>query len=151
MESTYLSYIVFQVLIVLLIKICEIQPPDLLFLFVFISFYISRYYLSQISRTSFKNTWKKHFRYKFFFLTDLLRYPHTLNGQNLLSVTKDFCRCSLILICRKSSLFIWQRQPNLPNSELMCYPTVLLYPFCSALDFHLDGAGKRGNGHRKFR
>ena len=24
----------------------------------------------------------------------------------------------------------------------MRYPTVSLYPFCSALDFHLDGAGK---------
>ena len=36
-------YIVCQVLKVLLIKICKMQPADLLFLFVFISFYISRY------------------------------------------------------------------------------------------------------------
>ena len=34
MENTYLFYIV---------KICKIQSPDLLFLFVFMSFYISRY------------------------------------------------------------------------------------------------------------
>ena len=31
-----------------------------------------------------------------------------------------------------------RRQPHLPNSELMCYPNVLLYPYCSALDFHLE-------------
>ena len=37
-------YIVFQVLMVLLIKICKIQSLDLLFLAVFISFYISRYF-----------------------------------------------------------------------------------------------------------
>ena len=37
-------YIVFQVLKVLLIKICKIQSLDLLFLFVFISFSISRYH-----------------------------------------------------------------------------------------------------------
>ena len=35
-----------------------------------------------------------------------------------------------------------ERQPNLPNLELMCYPTVTPSPFCSALDFNLDGAGK---------
>ena len=36
---------------VCLVKNCEIQPSDLLFLVVFISFYISRYYFSQIFRT----------------------------------------------------------------------------------------------------
>ena len=50
MESTHLFYNVFQVFKVLLIKICKIQPADLLFLFVFISFYISMYHFSQISR-----------------------------------------------------------------------------------------------------
>ena len=41
-----------------------------------------------------------------------------------------------------SFLVIWQRQPDLPNSELMCYLTVTLSPFCSVLDFNLDGAAK---------
>ena len=48
-------YIVSQVLKVLLIKICKIQSLDLLFLFVFISFYISWYHFSQVFRTSFNN------------------------------------------------------------------------------------------------
>ena len=43
----------FQVLKALLIKICKIEPPDLLIIVVFISFYISRYHFSQIFRTSF--------------------------------------------------------------------------------------------------
>ena len=47
-------YIVSQALKVLLIKICKIQSLDLLFLFVFISFYISWYHFSQVFRTSFK-------------------------------------------------------------------------------------------------
>ena len=47
---TKLFYIVFQVLKVLLIKICKIQSLDLLFLVVFISFYISRYHFSQVFR-----------------------------------------------------------------------------------------------------
>ena len=102
MESTYLFHIVIQILKVLLIKICKIQPPDLLFLFVFISFYFSRYHFSQISRTLFKNIWKKYYRHEFPFLTDSLRILHPLNGQNPLCVTKVFCRCSLILICHKS-------------------------------------------------
>ena len=95
---SYLFYIVFQVLKVLLLKICKIQPSDPLFIFIFISFYNSRYHFSQISRTSFKNIWKTYFRHEF---------------------TKDFCRWSLILICCKSALVIWQRQPHLTNSDLM--------------------------------
>ena len=56
---TKIFYIVFQVLKVLLIKICKIQSLDLLFLVVFISFYISRYF-SQVF------IWKKDFRHKLF-------------------------------------------------------------------------------------
>ena len=41
---TKFFYIVFQVFKVLLIEICKIQSLDLLFLVVFISFYISRYF-----------------------------------------------------------------------------------------------------------
>ena len=60
-------YILFQVLKVLLIKICKIQSLDLLFLVVFISFYISRYHFSQVFRTSFNIIWKKIFVTNFFF------------------------------------------------------------------------------------
>ena len=56
---TKIFYIVFQVLKVLLIKICKIQSLDLLFLVVFISFYISRYHFSQVFRTSFNITYLK--------------------------------------------------------------------------------------------
>ena len=42
------------------------KPPDLLFLVIFISFYISRYHFSQIFRTSF-NIWQKDFCHKFSF------------------------------------------------------------------------------------
>ena len=68
-------YIVFQVLNIQVLnihltKICKIEPPDLLFLVVFISFYISRYI---IFRTSFNIISKKNFRHEFFFLTDSLK------------------------------------------------------------------------------
>ena len=94
--------LVFHVLKVLLKKICKIEPPDLLFLVVFISFYVSRYHFSHVSRyhfsqffrTSFRIICKKDFRHKFSFLTDSIKPP--LNCQNPLSVTKVFCRCSLI-------------------------------------------------------
>ena len=94
MKNTYVFYIVFKVLKLLLIKICKIQPPYLLFLFVFIGFYISiRYHFSKNFRTSFKNIWKKNiFITTFPLLTDSLRPPsaHPFNGQNPLSVTKNF-------------------------------------------------------------
>ena len=64
---TKIFYIVFQVLKVLLIKICKIQSLDLLFLVVFISFYISRYF-SQVFRTSFNIIWKKRFSSQDFLL-----------------------------------------------------------------------------------
>ena len=112
MERTYLFYIVFQVFKVFLIKICKMQPPDILVLFVFISFYISRYHFSQIWRTSFDNIWKKMlsswiFLFKGFAQTSHRptppnpptppHPPYSLNGQNPLSVTKVFCRCSQYL------------------------------------------------------
>ena len=46
-------------------KNLKIQPPDLLFIFAFTSFYVSRYHLSKTFRTSFNNIWKKYFRHKF--------------------------------------------------------------------------------------
>ena len=101
---TKFFYIVFQILKVLLIKICKIQPLDLLFLVVFISFYIIRYHFSQVFRTSFNIIWKKDFFTNFPFLTDSLTPPpptqplppaHPLNSQNSLSVTNVFCQYSL--------------------------------------------------------
>ena len=41
MKNTYPFYIIFEIWKVLLIKVCKIEPPDLLFIAVFISFYIS--------------------------------------------------------------------------------------------------------------
>ena len=75
-----LFYIMFQVLKVLLIKICKIEPADLLFVVVFISFYISRYHFSQILRNSFRIIRKKDLRHGFSFLTDSLNQP--CNFQN---------------------------------------------------------------------
>ena len=92
---TKFFYIVFQILKVLLIKICKIQPLDLLFLVVFISFYIIRYHFSQVFRTSFNIIWKKDFFTNFPFLTDSLTPPaHPLNSQNS-CVTNVFCQYSL--------------------------------------------------------
>ena len=88
-------YALFQVLKLLLIKICKIQLLDLLFLVVFISFYISRYHFSQILRTSFNNIWKKDFCHEFSFFIKFTQTPQPLNGQNPLSMTKVFYRCSL--------------------------------------------------------
>ena len=83
-------YIAFQVLKVRLLKTCKTEPPNVLFVVVFISFYISRYHFWQIFRTSFNIICKKDF----YFLTDSLKPPHPLNGQNPLSVTKDFRWCA---------------------------------------------------------
>ena len=49
---------------VLVVKICKIRPPGLVFLAAFISFYISRYHFSLIFRTSFNIIWRKDFCYK---------------------------------------------------------------------------------------
>ena len=82
-----------QVLKLRLIKICKMQPPDLLFLFVFISFYVSSYHFSKTFRTSFNNIRKNNTNFSF--SMDSLRFPHPLNSRNPLSVTKVFCQCSL--------------------------------------------------------
>ena len=93
----FLHYIIFQVLKVLLIKIFKVQPPDLLFIIVFITFYISRYHFSQSFRTSFNIIRKKDFRHKFSFFNRFTQTPspHPLNGQNMLSRTIVFCQCFL--------------------------------------------------------
>ena len=68
------------------------------FLFlVFISFCISRYYFSQVFRTSFNIMLKKDSCHKFSFFNRFtqINTPYPLNSQNPLSVTKVFCECSL--------------------------------------------------------
>ena len=96
MKNTCPFYILFQVLKVLLIKICKIHLADLLFLVVFISFYISRYqFFLQMFRTSFNIIWKKDFCHKFSFFNGSTQTPHPLNAQNLLSMTKVFSQFSL--------------------------------------------------------
>ena len=55
---------------------------------------------------------KKIFVTNFPFLTDSLKPPHPLTGQNPLSVTKVFCRCSL------TAFFFSEQEPPrlfLPN------------------------------------
>ena len=68
MKNTCPFYIILQVLTVLLIKFCKTQPPDLVFLAVFISL-------------SFNIIWKKDFCHKFYLLTDSLKPPTTLTAK----------------------------------------------------------------------
>ena len=71
MKNTCSFCIVFQVLKVSLIKICKIQPPDLLFLVVFISFYIiSRYHFHKFLELDLTLSEKKIFVTNFAFLKD---------------------------------------------------------------------------------
>ena len=82
MKNTCPFYTEFQVLKVILVKTWKIQPPDLLFLVVFIrrSFYISRYHFSKIFRTSFNIIWKIDFQHEFsiFNKLTLLMLPYYL-------------------------------------------------------------------------
>ena len=92
MKNRYLFYILLQVLKVLLIKICKTQPPDLLFLFVFISFYVSTVSIIFPKLLELHSTISEKciFAINFPFLTDSLRHPQPLNSQNPLIVTKVF-------------------------------------------------------------
>ena len=80
MKNTFPFYIVFQVLKVLLGKICTLFKNFQNF----IQHYLKKIFLSQI----------------FHFLTNPLKPSslHPLNSQNLLRVTQVFCQCSLKLI-----------------------------------------------------
>ena len=98
MKNASPFHIVFQVLKVLLIKLCKIQSPDFLLLVVFISFYISRYYFSQLFRTSFNITYlkKRFFVTNFLFLNGFTHShnphptPHPLNDEDSLSMGESF-------------------------------------------------------------
>ena len=88
--------LVFQILKVFLIKICKIEPPNLLSLVAFISFYISRYHFSQILRTSFCIIRKKDFRHKFSFLTDSLKWLKSAKCDKGLLLMLPYCHCMYI-------------------------------------------------------
>ena len=94
MKNSCPFYLIFQVLKVLLIKICKIEPPDLFFLLLFLLAFTSadiifRKYL-ELHSTLLSE--KKYLRQKFSFSNGFTNYhtPQSLNGQNPLSVTKDF-------------------------------------------------------------
>ena len=89
------------------VKIYRIQLPVLLFWFR-ISFYTSRYhffynYLKLHSRLS-----AKYFCHKFPFFSRFTQTHHSLNNQNLLSVTNVFCRFSLRCLLKFFKNICWQ-------------------------------------------
>ena len=95
---TKIFYIGFQVLKVLLIKICKIlcQICHQIFYLLFDQLLYQRIYFSTNFRTSFKIICRKDFRRKFSFFNGFTETPTLhLNSQNPLSVTKVFCQCSL--------------------------------------------------------
>ena len=117
MKKTCSIYIAFQVLNIYLINICKIEPLDLLFLVVFISFYISRYIIFHkcLELHSILSV-KKIFENEFSFLTDSLKLPHSLYSQNPLSVTKVFCQGSLKIYDKVNSI---KQQLSLYMSKLL--------------------------------
>ena len=90
----------------------KIEQPDLLFLVVFYLLHQQKYHFSQIFRTSFNIISKKDFCHEFSFLTDSLKTPHPLNGQNLLSVTKFCCRCSPKIYNKQKILYVETAKVN---------------------------------------
>ena len=65
------------------------------FLLFIISFFISRYNFLQIFRTSVRVIWKMFFVINFPLSVDSPQPHYSLNNENLLSVAKIFCWCSL--------------------------------------------------------
>ena len=107
---TKIFYIVFQVLKILLKKICKIQSLDLLFLVVFISFNISRYHFSQVFRILFQYYLKK----RFFRFKRIHSNPtphgasHTLNSLNPLSKTSLLSMLPNLSRFFKIIMLLWQ-------------------------------------------
>ena len=127
-EFSALLGLVFQVLKVRFKNICKIEPPDLLLLVPFISFYISRYHFSQNFRNSFRIIRKKRFSSQIFFYNGFTQTPpppthtHPLNGQNPLSVTNVFCRCSLNVNIKEQNVNVYvDRETSAPDLGI-CRP-----------------------------
>ena len=98
MKNKCLFFIVFQVLKVLLMKICKIQPVDLLFLVVFIKFYISRIAFHKFLELSTFISQKKVLITNFPFLTDSLN-PEQTENIALSNVVKTDINVCIFNIC----------------------------------------------------
>ena len=90
----------------------------------FVRFYISRYhfhYFLELYATSVKKIFVKNFP----FLTDSLNPPHPFNDQNLLTLKKVFCQCSLL---PKGLIFDYacQAPPSSPLKSATPQPLLLL-------------------------
>ena len=82
----------FQVLKVLLIKICEIQPPDLFLLLFLLAFTSTDIIFHKCLELHSTLSEKNAFVTSFSFLTNSLNpHFHPVKGQNLLSMAKVFC------------------------------------------------------------
>ena len=98
---TKIFYIAFQVLKVLLIKICKIRYLHQIFYFLlfFLAFTSADMIFYRFLEFHSILSESKDFRHKFSFFNGFTQTPtptpHPLNSQNLLSVTKVFCRCSI--------------------------------------------------------
>ena len=78
MKNTCLFYIIFQVLKVLLTKICKIEPPDLLF---FLSFTSAVSFFTNF-QNFIEHYLKKIFCHKFSFFNGFTKPPTPFNAQN---------------------------------------------------------------------
>ena len=118
---TKIFYFALQVFKLLLIKFCKIQSIELFILVVFISFYISRYHFLQVLELHSTLSEKKIFVTNFSFLTDSVNPPSPPppSIQNLQSVTKCFCQCSLTyydfsrLLCYDDAKKNWDTRAEL--------------------------------------
>ena len=72
-HAPFIILFLFQVLNIHLIKVCKKEPPDLLFLAVFLLLHHQIYHFSQIFSTSFNIICEKDFVTNFLFLMDSLK------------------------------------------------------------------------------
>ena len=77
------------------VKVCCLHQLWSFFLFFTVLESCIRYHFSLIFRASCNIIWKIDFCPKFPFFNRFPQTPHHLNDQNLLSLTKVFCWCSL--------------------------------------------------------
>ena len=95
MKNKHLFYIVFQVLKVLVIKICKIQPPDLNFFLFLLAFTLAGIIFVKLLELHSTISEKSIFVTNFSFFNRFTQTPppptlHPVNGQNLLSIRQKF-------------------------------------------------------------
>ena len=95
MKNKHLFYIVFQVLKVLVIKICKIQPPDLNFFLFLLAFTLAGIIFVKLLELHSTISEKSIFVTNFPFFNRFTQTPppptlRSLNGQNLLSIWQKF-------------------------------------------------------------